>query len=94
MIRILGKVTHTDGRVADFAGGINALSMWEAYAQRQNLNPNPEVSPMTWTMYVAYASLPDDARKGIGFDTWKATIDDVDIEVQDANPTHADTSDA
>ena len=92
MIRISGNVVYTDGRAAEFSGGINALSMWEAYAQRNKLDPDPQKSPMTWTLYVAFASLGEAVGKGIGFETWKATVEDVDIEVNDANPTPQDTS--
>lgn len=89
MIRVSGKVTYTDQRVVDFDGGINALAAWESYAQRNQLDPDPQRSPMTWTLYVAFAALGA-ARGpggGVGFEKWRETVADVQLEADDANPT-------
>lgn len=89
MIRISGKVTYTDNRTVDFDGGINALAAWESYAQRNQLDPDPQRSPMTWTLYVAFAALGEsETGKGIGFEKWRDSVIDVDLEADDANPTH------
>lgn len=92
MIRLSGKVLYQDGRAVEFDGGISALSKWEQYAQRNKLDPDPQKTPMTWTLYVAFASLGEKAGKGIGFEAWKDTVEDIDLEVKDANPTPQDTS--
>ena len=48
---------------------------------------------MTWTLFVAFASLgATRTGKDIGFDTWRKNVDDVSLEVEDANPTTEDTS--
>ena len=88
MIRVSGKVTYTDQRVVDFDGGINALAAWESYAQRNQLDPDPQRSPMTWTLYVAFAALGVTATgAGVGFEKWRETVADVQLEADDANPT-------
>jgi hypothetical protein len=93
MVRITGKVTYNDDRIVDFSGGINALAAWEAYAQRNKLDSDPQRSPMTWTLYVAFASLGEDQTgKGIGFEKWRESVADVDLEANDANPTPTATS--
>jgi hypothetical protein len=93
MIKITGKVTYTDNRTADFEGGINALAAWESYAQRNNLDPDPQRSPMTWTLYVAFAALGEtQTGKGIGFEKWRESVGDVDLEADDANPTETAAS--
>ena len=93
MIRLQGKVTYLDGTVEDFTGGINALAAWEQHAHTRKLDSSPEKSPMTWTLFVAFASLgATRTGKDIGFDTWRKNVDDVSLEVEDANPTIEDTS--
>jgi hypothetical protein len=93
MIQLRGTVTYTDGTEDAFTGGINALSMWETYAQRTKLDSNPEKSPMTWTLYVAFACL--DGKLGdTGFDTWRKKVEHVDLEADDANPTQPAAQDA
>ena len=93
MIRLQGKVTYLDGTVEDFTGGINALAAWEQHAHTRKLDSSPEKSPMTRTLFVAFASLgATRTGKDIGFDTWRKNVDDVSLEVEDANPTTEDTS--
>ena len=93
MIRLQGKVTYLDGTVEDFTGGINALAAWEQHAHTRKLDSSHEKSPMTWTLFVAFASLgATRTGKDIGFDTWRKNVDDVSLEVEDANPTTEDTS--
>ena len=44
---------------------------------------------MTWTLYVAFAALGEaETGKGIGFEKWRDSVIDVDLEADDANPTH------
>lgn len=94
MIRVSGTVTHTNGTTADFTGGINALAAWETYAQRNKLDPDPQKSPMTWTLYVAFASLGEAITgSGVGFEKWRQTVANVDLEADEANPTTPVTSD-
>lgn len=93
MIQLRGTVTYTDGTEDAFTGGINALSMWETYAQTRKLDSNPEKSPMTWTLYIAFACL-EDKLGDTGFDTWRKRVDNVDLEAADANPTQRGMSDA
>jgi hypothetical protein len=93
MIRVSGKVTHTDERVVDFDGGINALAAWESYAQRNQLDPDPQRSPMTWTLYVAFAALGVSVTgTGVGFEKWRETVADVQLEADDVNPTETAAS--
>ena len=71
MMRLKGKVTYLDGTVEEYTGGINALAAWEQHAHTRKLDSSPEKSPMTWTLYVAFASLgATRTGKDIGFDTW------------------------
>jgi hypothetical protein len=94
MVKITGKVVYNDQREVDFAGGINALAAWESYAQRNQLDPDPQKSPMTWTLYIAFASLGEaQTGTGVGFDTWRSTVLDVDLTADDANPTSPAASD-
>jgi hypothetical protein len=87
MIRVSGKVTYNDQRVVDFDGGINALASWESYAQRNQLDPDPQRSPMTWTLYVAFAALGATVGAGVGFEKWRESVADVQLEADDVNPT-------
>ena len=88
MIRVSGKVTYTDQRVVEFDGGINALAAWESYAQRNTLDPDPQRSPMTWTLYVAFSALGVAATgTGVGFEKWREGVADVALEADDVNPT-------
>ncbi|MGI9116384.1 MAG: hypothetical protein ACR2JV_01955 [Gaiellales bacterium] len=88
MIRVSGRVTYTDNRVDEFAGGINALAAWESYAQRNQLDADPQKSPMTWTLYVAFSALGENVTgRGIGFEKWRENVVDVQLEADDANPT-------
>lgn len=90
MIRVSGTVTYTDETSVDFAAGINVLAQWETYAQTRKIETDAQKSPMTWTLYVAYAAL--DLGKDIGFDTWRKRVADVDLKADDADPTQADQS--
>jgi hypothetical protein len=43
---------------------------------------------MTWTLYVAFAALGVAATgAGVGFEKWRETVADVQLEADDANPT-------
>jgi hypothetical protein len=94
MIRIHGKVTYADGRVESFTGGTWAVSQYERYAQRTKLDPDPAKAPMTWSLYIAYAATHRETwGTGDGFEVWSALVDDVEVEVESADPTPATTSD-
>lgn len=93
MLTIRGTVHYQDDTRADFEGGIVALSLWEQYAQRKGLDADPQKAPMTWQLYIAFACLGAQAG-GDGFDTWRNKVRHVELEVDDANPTQAGTSDA
>lgn len=93
MLTIRGTVHYHDKTTVDFEGGIVALSLWEQYAQRTKLDPDPSRSPMTWQLYIAFACLGPKVG-GDGFDTWRNRVQHVELEVDDANPTEQATSDA
>lgn len=88
MIEIKGSVAYGDGTVHEFVGGPWALSQWERYAQRNNLDSDAQKSPMTWMLYVAYASLHRGTwGKCEGYEAWSTRVEDIDVEADEANPT-------
>ena len=90
MIRVSGTVTYNDQTTVEFAAGINVLAQWETYAQTRKIETDAQKSPMTWTLYVAYAAL--DLGKDECFDTLRKKVADVDLVADDADPTRADQS--
>lgn len=96
MVEIKGTVTTTDGTAHEFVGGPWAWSQWERYAQRNGLDTSPEKSPMTWSLFVAYASLHQatwERTDRPGYEKWSASVAAVDLDVEDARPTPPAASD-
>jgi hypothetical protein len=42
---------------------------------------------MTWTLYVAFAALGATVGAGVGFEKWRESVADVQLEADDVNPT-------
>lgn len=88
MIEIKGNVTYSDGTTQEFVGGPWSLSQWERYAQRNNMDSDAAKSPMTWMMFVGYASVHRETwGKCEGYEAWSARVIDIDLDTDDANPT-------
>jgi len=88
MIEVKGSVALENGAVVEFHGGPWALSQWERYAQRNNIDSDGQKAPMTWMLYIAYASLHrSEWGKCEGYEAWSAKVVDVDLETTEANPT-------
>jgi hypothetical protein len=95
MIEVRGSVTFVDGSAHEFVGGPWAISQWERYAMRNQLDSDPSKAPMTWSLFVAYAAVNREQwGKCEGYEAWSARVVDVDLETTEANPTQPATSDA
>jgi len=86
-------VEYQDGTAQAFEGGPWALSQWERYAIRNNLDSDATKAPMTWSLFVAYASIHrTEWGKCEGFEAWSTRVLDVDLETSEPNPTNPTAS--
>lgn len=99
MIHITGVVVYPDGRRDTFAGGPRDWVAWEQYALGHGL-PTSASDParaagLTMTWYLAYSASTRTQKDRPGYLAWLDSISDVvDVEVVNADPTHAAPSPA
>jgi hypothetical protein len=77
VIRLSGRVEYLDGRVEPFSTGTAALMAYERYAVRNGLPVGSDAPPMTMAHVVAWHAV---AAEGVGFDTWVATVEGVELD--------------
>ena len=81
MIRARGQVT-VGGARHEFIAGPPQFALWEAYAIQKHMNI--EQSPITFSMYLAWAS--SETFRAQGFEGWMMTVEDIDMDDPDEVP--------
>ena len=81
MIRARGQVT-VGGARQEFTAGPPQFALWEAYANQKNMNI--EQSPITFSMYLAWAS--SETFRAQGFEGWMMNVEDIEMERTDEVP--------
>lgn len=94
MIRFRGSVTYTDGREPDtFDVGAIAQAKWEQYAIKNGISTDAEAAPMLHLSFIAYYAVTRGDKGAPTFEAWSALVDDLNIDVESADPTSAAASD-
>ena len=92
MIALQGRVELAQGPV-QFEAGPWEFSQWEQFAARKGYDP--ERTPMTFAMYIAYAAVHRDQwPPKEGYEVWSRDVKGVDLENDDVPPTESAASDA
>ena len=81
MIRARGHVT-VGGARQEFTAGPPQIALWEAYASQKQMTI--EQSPITFAMYLAWAS--SETFRAQGFEGWMMTVEDIEMERTDEVP--------
>jgi hypothetical protein len=83
VIRLSGTIHYEGGREETFETGSAALADWELYALRHGFPIGEKAPPMLSMMYIAYTALG--VREG--FDVWRRSVVDVDLDTEAVPPT-------
>jgi hypothetical protein len=90
VIRGSAHVTYADGSVDELHIVPFDWMRYERYCASHKQPADPTASPATWGMYLAYSAY-DRAHAGNGgapgFDTWAATIEQLDLDLETPDPT-------
>lgn len=82
MIRLSGTIEYEGGRTETFETGAAALAEWELYAMRHGFPIGEGAPPMLSALVVAHHAL------GVaeGFDVWRRSVTNVDLESNAVDP--------